>query len=137
MKRTCPEYPLFLIETPKTGTNCSAYWIQESFGKIEFLGTVPYSQVLSDNAFENLLELSIDDDLHVFLGGTITEGVLYGGTCIGTLYKKGDHYWHHVFAAEKRLTISAAARAMYKKLRLHRTSVGDRVVTEMQLRRNF
>lgn len=137
MKRTCPAYPLFLIELPKTGTNCSAYWVAEEFGEIQFLGTVPYSMTLSDEAFENLLELSVDSELNVFLGGEINKGILTGGVKIGQLYKKGTDYWHHLFAAEKRSTMAGAARAMYRRLRLHRTSIGETVVADLQSKRNF
>ena len=136
-KRTLPEYPLFLIETPKTGVNCSVYWISEEFADIEFLGTIPYSQVMSDDALDNLLEMSVDEELNVYVGGKVTKGVLIGGVQIGRLYKKGDFYWHHVFATEKRRTITAAARAMYKTLRKHRTSIGESVLHGFQQRRNF
>ena len=137
IKRTCPEYPLFLIETPKTGVNCSVYWISAEFADIEFLGTVAYSQVMSDEALDNLLEMSVDENLNVYIGGKVVDSVLLGGVCIGRLYQKGDSYWHHVFAAEKRQTITAAARAMYKTLRRHRTSVGENVLHGFQQKRNF
>ncbi len=137
MKRSCPEYPLFLIETPKVGQNCSVYWVSEEFADIEFIGTVPYTEVLSDEALENLLNLTVDEDMNVYVGGSVVDGVLLGGVTIGKIYKKDDNYWHHLFAAEKRKSLPSAARAMYKKLRLHRTSIGERVVNEFQSRRNF
>lgn len=136
-KRTCPEYPLFLIETPKIGVNCTVYWISEEFADIEFLGTVPYSQVMADEALDNLLELSVDEQLNVYVGGKVVEGTLLGGVQVGRLYKKGDNYWHHVFTAEKRQTITAAARALYKTLRRHRTSIGENVLHGFQQKRNF
>lgn len=136
-KRTLPEYPLFLIETPKIGTNCSVYWISQEFADIEFLGTVPYCEVMTDEALDNLLEMSVDEKLNVYVGGNVVGETLLGGVCIGTLHKKGDYYWHHVFQAEKRRTITAAARAMYKSLRRHRTSIGENVLHGFQQKRNF
>jgi hypothetical protein len=137
LKRTLPEYPIFLIETPKTGVNCSVYWVSEEFADIEFLGSVPYSTVMDDEALDNLLELSVDELLRVYVGGKVVKNVLLGGVCIGTLHQKGDFYWHHVFAAEKRRTITAAARAMYKTVRRHRTTVGENVLHGLQQKRNF
>lgn len=137
IKRTCPDYPLFLIETPKTGVNCSVYWISAEFADIEFLGTIPYSRVLTDEALDNLLELSVDEKLKVYVGGKVVDEVLLGGVCIGELYEKDDCYWHHVFAAEKRKTITAAARAMYKTVRRHRTTIGEGVLRGFQQKRNF
>ena len=134
-KRTCPEYPLFLVETPKAGDQCPVYWISQEFADIEFLGTVPYSRVMDDAALENLLELAIDDSLNVYLGEVQDKVVV--GVKIGCLYQKGDYYWHHVFAPEKRRTAASAARALYRMLRLHRTSIGEIVLTGFQNKRNF
>ena len=118
MKRSCPDYPCFLIKMHDQ----AAYW-EPRAGEVIFLGFLQNRHVLSDEAFENLLELTIDPCLNVYVGGTREAELLVGGICIGKLYKKDGYYWHHLFAAEKRKTISAAARAMYKKLRLHRTTI--------------
>lgn len=133
MKRSLPAYPIFIIELPSEGTNCAAYWVASEFGEIEFLGTIQYMDILKDEALENLLELSVDEQLQVYVGHCVAEG----GTYLGQIYKVGNNYWHHVFAAEKRKTITAAARALYKKVRLHRTSIGTGLVAKLQAKRNF
>ena len=135
MKKMCPEYPLFLVELSEP--NCPVYWIPEEFADIEFLGTVPFGNVLSDDAMENLLMLTYDDQLNVYVGGVISNGHLVGGARIGRLYEKDGRFWHHLFAAESRSTVYAAARAMYRKLRLHRTSIGVNVLKDFQNKRSF
>lgn len=135
MKKTRPDYPLFLVELSEP--NCPVYWIPEEFADIEFLGTIPFGKTLSDDAMENLLMLTVDDQMNVYVGGIISDKTLLGGTCIGRIYEKDGRFWHHLFASESRSSLYAAARAMYKKLRLHRTSIGVNVLKDIQNKRNF